>query len=43
MRAVGSCPAESVSRGYLVKVAPEAFTVHGGKLYLNYSLDVRAT
>src|SRR5690349_3525313 len=37
----GYC-AYGVSRGYLVKVAPEAFTVRGGRLYLNYSLDVRS-
>jgi YHS domain-containing protein len=36
----GYC-AYGVSRGYLVKIAPEAFTVRAGKLYLNYSLDVR--
>lgn len=38
----GYC-AYGVSRGYLVKIAPEAFTVRAGKLYLNYSLDVRST
>jgi YHS domain-containing protein len=38
----GYC-AYGVSRGNLVTIAPEAFTVRGGKLYLNYSLDVRAT
>lgn len=37
----GYC-AYGVSRGYLVKVVPEAFTLRGGKLYLNYSLDVRS-
>jgi YHS domain-containing protein len=38
----GYC-AYGVSRGYLVKIEPEAFTVRDGTLYLNYSLDVRAT
>jgi YHS domain-containing protein len=38
----GYC-AYGVSRGNLVKIAPEAFTLRGGKLYLNYSLEVRNT
>lgn len=36
----GYC-AYGVSRGYLVSIDPRAFTVRGGKLYLNYSLDIR--
>jgi YHS domain-containing protein len=36
----GYC-AYGVSQGYAVKGVPEAWTVDGGKLYLNYSLDVR--
>jgi YHS domain-containing protein len=36
----GYC-AYGVSNGYLVKIDPRAFTVREGKLYLNYSLDVR--
>jgi YHS domain-containing protein len=36
----GYC-AYGVSRGYLVKIDPRAFTVRDGKLYLNYSLDIR--
>lgn len=38
----GYC-AYAVSRGYTAKGDPEAWTVVGGKLYLNYSLDVRKT
>jgi len=34
--------AYGVSRGYLVKVDPAAFTIRGDKLYLNYSLDIRS-
>lgn len=30
-------------RGYKVGTDPAAFTIHGGRLYLNYSLPVRAT
>ena len=37
----GYC-AYGVSRGYLVKVDPQAFTVRNNKLYLNYSLEVRS-
>jgi YHS domain-containing protein len=33
----------AVSQGRLVKIDPQAFTVRNGKLYLNYSLEVRAT
>ncbi|NJM30681.1 MAG: hypothetical protein HC855_11780 [Rhizobiales bacterium] len=36
----GYC-AYGVSQGYAVKSEPEAWTVVDGKLYLNYSLDVR--
>jgi YHS domain-containing protein len=36
----GYC-AYGVSRGNLVPIDPQAFTVRGGKLYLNYSLDIR--
>lgn len=37
----GYC-AFGVSRGYLVKVEPDQFTVRDGKLYLNYDADVQA-
>lgn len=37
----GYC-AYAASQGYLAPTAPEAFTVRGGKLYLNYSQAVRA-
>jgi YHS domain-containing protein len=33
----------AVSRGRLVKIDPRAFTVRNGKLYLNYSLEIRET
>lgn len=36
----GYC-AFGVSRGYLVKVEPDQFTVREGKLYLNYDADVQ--
>ncbi len=36
----GYC-AFGVSRGYLVKVEPDQFTVLEGKLYLNYDADVQ--
>jgi YHS domain-containing protein len=36
----GYC-AYGVSRGYLVKVDPQAFTLRDNKLYLNYSLEIR--
>jgi hypothetical protein len=36
----GYC-AYGVSRGYLVKIDPQAFTIVGNKLYLNYSLQIR--
>jgi YHS domain-containing protein len=38
----GFC-AFGMSRGYKVGTDPAAFTIHDGKLYLNYSLPVRAT
>ncbi len=38
----GFC-AFGMSRGYKVGTDPAAFTIHEGKLYLNYSLPVRAT
>jgi YHS domain-containing protein len=38
----GFC-AYGVSRGYKVGTDPDAFTVHDGKLYLNYSLPVQDT
>jgi len=36
----GYC-AFAASRGYIAKTVPEAWTVHNGKLYLNFSLGVR--
>ena len=36
----GYC-AYAVSQGYTAKTVPEAWTVHGGKLYLNFSKGVR--
>lgn len=38
----GYC-AYAVSQGYTAKGDPEAWTVHDGKLFLNYSKSVRAT
>lgn len=38
----GHC-AYGVSRGYLVKIDPEAWSIVEGRLYLNYDLGVRAT
>ncbi len=37
----GYC-AWGVSQGYAVKIDPEAWTIHKGKLYLNYSKGVRS-
>ena len=37
----GYC-AWAVSRGYTAEIDPEAWTVHKGKLYLNYSKGVQA-
>ena len=39
----GSHCAFGASRGYLVRGDPQAWTVHNGKLYLNYSKAVRRT
>ncbi|MBR0664661.1 YHS domain-containing protein [Roseomonas hellenica] len=38
----GFC-AYGTSRGYLVKIEPEAWSIVDGRLYLNYSLGVRST
>ena len=38
----GYC-AYGMSKGFVVSTAPEAFSLMGGKLYLNYSLRVRKT
>ncbi len=38
----GYC-AYAVSQGYTAKTEPEAWTIIDGKLYLNYSLGVKAT
>lgn len=38
----GYC-AYGVSRGSLVRIAPAAFSILRGRLYLNYSLEIRAT
>lgn len=38
----GYC-AYGVSQGYAVKIEPDAWTVTGGKLYLNYDKSVRKT
>ena len=38
----GYC-AYAVSQGYTAKTEPEAWTIVDGKLYLNYSLGVKAT
>jgi len=37
----GYC-AYAMSKGFIASTAPEAWTIHAGKLYLNYSLRVRA-
>jgi len=36
----GYC-AYAMSKGFIASTAPEAWTIHAGKLYLNYSLRVR--
>ena len=36
----GYC-AYAAAQGQMAPTVPEAFTIHGGKLYLNYSTDVR--
>ena len=41
--AYGGFCAYGTSRGYLVKIEPEAWSIVGGRLYLNYDLDVRET
>ncbi|MDP3258081.1 MAG: YHS domain-containing (seleno)protein [Bosea sp. (in: a-proteobacteria)] len=41
--AYGGFCAYGTSRGYLVKIEPEAWSIVEGRLYLNYDLDVRAT
>lgn len=37
----GYC-AFAMSRGYIAPTDPEAWTIHEGQLYLNYSIDVRS-
>ncbi len=41
--AYGGFCAYGTSRGYLVKIEPEAWSIVGGRLYLNYDLGVRAS
>lgn len=41
--AYGGFCAYGTSRGYLVKIEPEAWSIVGGRLYLNYDLGVRKT
>ncbi|TCR66417.1 YHS domain-containing (seleno)protein [Bosea sp. BK604] len=41
--AYGGFCAYGTSRGYLVKIEPEAWSIVDGRLYLNYDLDVRRT
>lgn len=41
--AYGGYCAYGTSRGYLVKIEPEAWSIVDGRLYLNYDLGVRAT
>ncbi len=41
--AYGGFCAYGTSRGYLVKIEPEAWSIVDGRLYLNYDLDVRTT
>jgi YHS domain-containing protein len=43
MPAYGGFCAYGTSRGYLVKIEPEAWSIVDGRLYLNYDLGVRAT
>jgi hypothetical protein len=40
--AYGGYCAYAVANGYTAKIDPEAFTVAGGRLFLNYSKSVRA-
>jgi len=41
--AYGGYCAYAMSKGYVVSTDPEAWTIDGDKLYLNYSLGVRKT
>lgn len=41
--AYGGFCAYGTSRGYLVKIEPEAWTIVDGRLFLNYDLDTRST
>jgi YHS domain-containing protein len=41
--AYGGFCAYGTSRGYLVKIEPEAWSIVDGRLYLNYDLGVRQT
>ncbi|MEO1609520.1 MAG: YHS domain-containing (seleno)protein [Pseudomonadota bacterium] len=41
--AYGGYCAYGVSRGYLVKIEPDAWSIVNGRLYLNYNRQVRAT
>ncbi len=41
--AYGGFCAYGTSRGYLVKIEPEAWSIVAGRLYLNYDLGVRET
>ena len=41
--AYGGFCAYGTSRGYLVKIEPEAWSIVDGRLYLNYDLDIRKT
>ncbi|SFD52674.1 hypothetical protein SAMN05428997_13160 [Bosea sp. CRIB-10] len=41
--AYGGFCAYGTSRGYLVKIEPEAWSIVDGRLFLNYDLGVRAT
>lgn len=41
--AYGGFCAYGTSRGYLVKIEPEAWSIVGGRLYLNYDLGIRKT
>lgn len=41
--AFGGFCAYGASRGYLVKIEPEAWSIVNGRLYLNYDLSVRKT
>ena len=40
--AYGGFCAYGVAKGVLVKIEPEAWSIRGGKLYLNYDLSVQA-